>query len=93
MDDRDYKEKAAKAVTMARMIAQLMDGICRLCEQDPAMAELICAEYPFARSLDEVSCEVVAWRDAMAEKACVPLNPDGLRSVEMLLGDEPLRVA
>jgi hypothetical protein len=93
MDDRDYKEKAVKAVTMARMIAQLMDGICRLCERDPAMAELICAEYPFVQSLDEVSHSVVAWRDAMTEKADVPLNPDGLRTVALMLGDEPLRVA
>jgi hypothetical protein len=97
---KDHKQRAARAVTLARIASQLMDEICRLSEHDPEIAALICEQYPFAKALDEVSCDVIAWRDAMAAKAGVPLNPDGLRGVfgawsalDALVNDAPLRIA
>ena len=51
-----------------------MDEICALAS-DSEIGALICEAYPFGASLDEVSCKVIGWRDAMAEKAEVPLCP------------------
>ena len=68
------KEKAHAVVRKARQIAQLMNEICELASsQNPEIGTLICAEFPFAKSLDEVACDVIGWRDAMAEKVGVPL--------------------
>ena len=50
-----------------------MHEICSLAERDEAISELIVVQYPFAQSLDEVANDVILWRDAMAEKAEVPL--------------------
>ena len=70
------KDKAKAVVRKALQIAQLMHEICELASsQNPEIGELICESYPFAGSLDEVACEVLAWRDAMAAKAEVPLCP------------------
>jgi hypothetical protein len=68
------KEKAKAVVLKALQIAHLMDEICELASDSPIGA-LICEAYPFGQSLDEVSCKVVGWRDAMADKAEVPLCP------------------
>lgn len=59
----DENKKAV--IEKARQIAHLMDEICALAQKDKAVDALICEGYPFKRSLDEVSCEVIAWRDAM----------------------------
>ena len=66
------KDKAKAVVLKALQITQLMDEICELAS-DPEIGTLICEAYPFGHSLDDVSCEVVGWRDAMAEKAEVSL--------------------
>ena len=68
------KDKATAVVRKALQIAQLMDEICALAS-DSEIGALICEAYPFGASLDEVSCKVIGWRDAMAEKAEVPLCP------------------
>lgn len=67
--------KAEQAVAKARQIASLMLDICRLCERDNEIGELICQSYPFKGSLDEVAHEALAWRDAMAEKAGTSYTP------------------
>ena len=66
------KAKALLVVIKAVQIAQLMNEICEIAG-DPDINGLICEEYPFGPSLDEVSCKVIAWRDAMAAKAEVAL--------------------
>lgn len=68
------KEKAQTVVFKALQIARLMDEICELAS-DHGINMLLTEVYPFQGSLDEVSCEVIAWRDAMAEKAKVALCP------------------
>jgi len=68
------KQKAQAVVFKALQIARLMDEICAL-SSDHEINTLITASYPFQGSLDEVSSEVIAWRDAMAAKAEVPLCP------------------
>jgi len=68
------KDKAKAVVRKALQIAQLMNEICALAS-DSEINELVCESYPFGQSLEEVSCEVIAWRDAMAAKAEVPLCP------------------
>jgi hypothetical protein len=67
-------EKAKLVVRKALQIAQLMDEICELAA-DHEINMLLTEAYPFTGSLDEVACDVVAWRDAMAQKADVPLCP------------------
>jgi hypothetical protein len=72
------KTKAQAVVFKALQIAHLMHEICELAS-DPDIADLICTAYPFGSpsplgSLDEVSSEVIAWRDAMAAKAGVALR-------------------
>ena len=44
-----------------------MDQIVAACAHDPEIDELIRKEYPFKQSLDEVSSDVIAWRDAMKD--------------------------
>jgi len=66
------KTKAQAVVLKALQIARLMDEICELAA-DSEINQLICEAYPFSGSLDEVSCQVIAWRDEMAKKAEVPL--------------------
>ncbi len=68
------KEKAKAVVQKVLQIAQLMDQICELAS-DHEINMLLTEAYPFRGSLDEVSCEVIAWRDALAAKAEVPLCP------------------
>lgn len=68
------KEKAQAVVFKALQIAQLMNEICELAS-DSEINMLLTEEYPFRGSLDEVSCEVIVWRDAMAAKAEVKLCP------------------
>lgn len=68
------KEKAKAVVRKVLQIAQLMNEICELAS-DEEIDTLICEAYPFGPSLDEVACEVIAWRDAMAAKADVALCP------------------
>jgi hypothetical protein len=68
------KEKAQAVVFKALQIAQLMTEICELAG-DHEVNMLLTEGYPFKGSLDEVECEVIAWRDAMAEKAGVKLCP------------------
>ena len=68
------KDKAQAVVFKALQIARLMDEICELAS-DAEINQLICETYPFNGSLDEVSCQVIAWRDAMAAKAEVALCP------------------
>lgn len=68
------KDKAKAVVRKALQIAQIMDEICELAS-DSEIGALICEAYPFGHSLDEISCKVITWRDAMAEKAEVPLCP------------------
>lgn len=69
------KAKAKEVVRKALQIASLMNEICALGDSDSEINELLGTSYPFAQSLDEVFCEVIVWRDAMAEKAEVPLYP------------------
>jgi hypothetical protein len=68
------KDKAQAVVYKALQIAQLMTEICELAS-DADINDLICEAYPFGPSLDDVYGEVIAWRDAMAEKAGVRLCP------------------
>lgn len=68
------KEKAKEIVRRALQIANLMDEICRIAD-DHETSQLLCEAYPFDGSLDEVFCEVIHWRDTMADKAKVPLCP------------------
>lgn len=68
------KEKAQAVVFKALQIARLMSEICELA-RDHDINMLLTETYPFQGSLDEVECEVIAWRDAMAEKAKVKLCP------------------
>ncbi len=79
--DTMNKDKAQAIVFKALQIARLMDEICALASdpedryRDREIGSLLCEAYPFSGSLDEVSCEVIAWRDAMAKKAEVALCP------------------
>jgi hypothetical protein len=66
------KAKAQAVVFKALQIAHLMDEICELAS-DAAVNALLCEKFPFDQSLDEVSCAVIGWRDAMATKAKVAL--------------------
>jgi hypothetical protein len=68
------KQAAEEVVAKARQIAKLMTEICELA-RDVDINMLLTEAYPFDGSLDEVECEVIAWRDAMAEKAGVSLCP------------------
>jgi len=56
-------------IMKAQQIAALMDEICELAQKDKAVGDLICEGYPFKGSLDEVACDVIAWRDTMQEAA------------------------
>ena len=68
------KDKAQAIVFKALQIAHLMSEICELAS-DSEINMLLTEEYPFRGSLDEVACEVIAWRDSMATKAKVKLCP------------------
>ena len=74
MSNAMNKEKAKAVVRKALQISQLMNEICELAS-DHEINMLLTEAYPFQGSLDEVSCEVIVWRDTMAEKAEVPLCP------------------
>lgn len=56
-------------IEKAKAIAELMHEICALADQDRNVGMLVCASYPFSRSLDEVADQVIMWRDAMKEVA------------------------
>lgn len=62
-------KNAFAVLVKAKQIAQLMDEICELAQKDKEIGELICDGYPFKKSLDEVACEVIVWRDTMKETA------------------------
>jgi hypothetical protein len=52
-----------------QQIAELMDQICELAQKDKDVNALICEGYPFEGSLDEISCDVIVWRDTMKDAA------------------------
>ena len=69
------KQKAQAIVWKASEIACLMDEICALGTHDVLIDDLVSEAFPFNVSLDEVSNDVRAWRDAMIVKAQVSLTP------------------
>lgn len=87
------KDKAQAVVFKALQIARLMDEICALAQSDADVNDLLTAQYPFGGSLDEVSCEVVAWRDAMAEKAGVALTPEATQARAVQAPADPAQEA
>lgn len=69
-------DKQRLVIEAAEQIFERMTEILRACEHDHRddaeqadINELICAEYPFIGSLDEVADQVLTWRDAMKAKA------------------------
>lgn len=71
-----YSEFAAsKLVEAATQIAELMNAMCRRVERDRELGDILATSYPFGMSLDELACEVIAWRDAMDATIRKPQAP------------------